>query len=569
MHLRGYQADFDRGITAAFEDYDNLLAVLPTGGGKTVVFAHRMMHTEGPRLAVAHRREIVGQISVALARAGVLHRIIAPRATVNRIRNQHLRKLGRSFVDQNAEAGVASVQTLCSRASRSDKATQAWLTGCSLSVFDEGHHYVKKGQWADAVNMVLNAKRLFITATPKRGDGLGMGVAADGFCETMVTGPSTKWLIAQGYLSPYQYKAPSSDIDLENLPRTASGEVSAKALRERTVESSLVGDVVDQYFKFAAGKRAIVFASDIATAREMEAAFVLRGVRAKELNGDTEDGERADAIEDFAQDRLQVLINVDLFDEGFDVPAADCAILARVTESLGKYLQMVGRVLRSVYADGYDLETQGGRLAAIAAGPKPTAIIIDPVRNWERHGLPTWHREWTLSGTEKGSRRVSDTVLQKICTECTQPYEAYHLACPSCGAVPEVFERATPKQVDGDLVSLDVEALDALFSGYAAANQTSEEYALGQVARNVPPIGRSNDLKAHRARLERRKVLRELVGWWMGAQPEDRDTREKQKRFFLRFGVDVMTAYTLNAKDTDALCELISKKFHEDLRDAE
>jgi hypothetical protein len=226
---------------------------------------------------------------------------------------------------------------------------------------------------------------------------------------------------------------------------------------------------------------------------------------------------------------------------------------------------MCGRVLRVLYAAGVDLSTPAGRVAAIAAGPKPKAIIIDPVRNWERHGMPDWPRVWSLEGKEKQSRGPSDTIPQRVCIACTQPYEAYYRACPHCGAVPVPAGRSLPEQVDGDLTELDVEALSALFARMQAADMDDAEYVAGQFTRRVPAIGRGADLKRHRAAKYRRQVLRELVGWWTGMQPEGRELGEKHRRFYLRFGVDIGTAFTLNLKDTDALIERITQNFTGDM----
>jgi hypothetical protein len=259
-----------------------------------------------------------------------------------------------------------------------------------------------------------------------------------------------------------------------------------------------------------------------------------------------------------------VLINVDLFDEGFDVPAADGVIIARPTMSLAKYLQMVGRVLRAVYAKGYDLNTVEGRLAAIAASPKQHAVVVDPVRNWERHGMPNWPRRWTLEGKTRNSRGPSDTVPQKVCDACTQPYRAFLLSCPYCGHTNEPAGRATPEQVDGDLTDLDVEAMAALFEKMRKADMDDDEFRLSQIARRVPPIGRSAELSRHRATKYRRQVLRELVAWWVGCQPA-RPRGEVHRRFYFRFGVDIGTAFTLDQTSTDNLIETIKQRFAEDM----
>lgn len=564
--LRGYQSKLLQDIRDAWARARSVLAVLPTGAGKTVCFSSLIHDHPGASAAVVHRKEIVGQISLSLGRLGVKHRIVAPPQVIARIRKQHLKKLGKSFIDPRALAGVISVQTLTSKASERDRALCDWLEQVTLCVFDEGHHYVKSGLWARAVERMANARLLFVTATPKRADGKGLGAHADGFADVMVEGPPTQWLIQQGFLCKFQYKAPASDLDVSGLVVTATGDLNTKALRARVVESHLVGDVVDLYKQFAAGKRAIVFASDVETAREMADAYNAAGIPAAELNGETEQGERDHTLDKFEAGELRVLVNVDLFDEGFDVPAVECVILARPTMSLAKYLQMVGRGLRPVYAKGHNLLTAEGRLAAMAASDKPHAIIIDPVRNWERHGMPNWPHRWTLDGAGKGTRAANDELVpQRVCLSCTQPYERFFLACPHCGAVPEPQGRSTPEQVDGNLMDLDVDGMAAMFAAWYAADMPDDEYQRSQIARNMHPLGRAQDLRRHQAAKYRRQVLRELVAWWVGMAPPDRPLGETHRRFYHRFGVDIGTAFTLGAAETDALIDTIKKRFSEDL----
>ncbi len=566
LKLRDYQAKFVADIHAAWGASRAVLGVLPTGAGKTVCFSKVINGHNGAAAAIVHRKEIVGQISQALARLEVRHRVVAPKDVIARIRRKHLKEFDKSFVDPHAEVGVVSVQTLTSPASGKNRELQKWVNQVTLAVYDEGHHYVKQGFWAKAVECMSRAKLLFVTATPERADGKGLGAHADGFAETMVEGPSTKWLIEQGYLCSFKYKAPHTDLDVSDIPITASGDLNTKAMRKRIVESHLVGDVVQQYQQFTPGKRAVVFANDVATAEEMARAFNDAGAPAIALSGETDSGVRDRALDAFEDGRLTALVNVDLFDEGFDVPAVEVVILSRITESLAKYLQMVGRALRPVYAKGFDLKTTEGRLAAMEAGSKPHAVVIDPVRNWERHGMPNWPRVWSLSGREKASRgKAGDLIAQRICLKCTQPYERFYDCCPYCGEpVPAPTGRAAPEQVEGDLTELDVDAMAALFEKMNRVELDDESFNADLIARHVPQIGRPRLIRRHQEAKARRAVLRHYVGWWVGMQ-EDRPLSEVHKRFYHRFNVDIGTAFTLNAKETDALIERIQQRYVEDL----
>jgi len=548
LALRPYQEPVKQDVMDALAQVRAVLLVMATGSGKTVVFSSIMHDHVGSAAAVVHRREIVGQIAISLAKLGVKHRIIAPPKTIKMIRQKQLRLFGRSFVDPHAKCGVISVQTLTSKATSNNEDTRRWLSQITLCVFDEGHHYVQTGHWAKAVGLMCNAKLLFVTATPTRADGKGLGSHADGFVDTMVEGPGTRELIASGYLAPFRYFCPGTDLDVEGVRLTATGDVNTQEVRQRIIRSHFVGDLVEHYQRFAAGLRTIVFANDVATAFEHAEAFRQAGVEAVALHGGTEEAERDRELSRFENGPPSVLINVDLFDEGFDVPGVEAVILARVTESLAKYLQMIGRGLRSLEG-------------------KAEAIIIDPVRNWERHGLPIIPRVWSLDRRDKQSRtRNAELVPQKICTNCTQPFEAFYKVCPYCGTEPMPGGRARPDQVDGDLLELDLDALSALLDDIARADMPDEAYRFDQIRRNIPPIGRPPDLKRHRAAKYRRTVLRELIAWWYGMQPSGRELGEKHRRFYHRFGVDVGTALTLNATDTDALIARMQLNFTEDMR---
>ena len=550
--LRPFQEVFESNIYDAWTRVRAVLGVLPTGGGKTVVFSSIIHAHVGASAAVVHRKEIIRQISLALGKLGVKHRIVGAEKLVRSIRRRHLRDFGKSYIDPQAACGVVSVQTLTSRGAANDTALQRWVGQVTLAVFDEGHHYVQQGQWGRAVEAFHRAKLLFVTATPERADGKGLGAHVDGFVDEMVVGPSTAWLTKQEFLTPFRYFCPGSDFNMDDAPVGAGGDFTHQYMRKKVVESSIVGDVVDHYLRFTPGRQCIVFASDVQTADDMAAAFRARGVTAVALSGETDADVRDRELDKFEGLETQVLLNVDLFDEGFDVPAVEVVLMARPTDSLAKYLQMVGRALR--IKDGKDF-----------------AYIIDPVRNWQRHGMPDWPRVWNLDGRERGVRRsVSDLEKQTICLGCTQPYPGYLLACPhritpECRHPPAPPGRSGPEEVAGDLAELDQEALAAMFAQVAAANLTDEEYDADLIARHVPKIGRGAAHRRNRSLRQRRAVLTELVGWWVGMQPAGRDLREKHKRFYSRFGVDIVTAFALDAAATDRLIDAIQLNFTKDM----
>lgn len=545
--LRPDQKTFVQGIYDALKSHRAVLGVFSTGGGKTFCFSSIISAHTGGSLTTVHRKRIIIQISKSFALFGVRHRVIAPEHVIKEARRQHMKKFGQSYIDRASRVGIASVQTITSKASAKNRKLKLWLSGVSLAVFDEGHHYVKTGQWAKSVELIPDtAKMIFVTATPERCDGKGLGAHADGFIEAMVEGPPLRWLIDNGRLSRYKYYCPKTDFSVDDIPLTSSGDFNRNLFRSRVVKSGLVGDVVQHYITYAKGLKTIVFATDVKTAEEMAALFTKTGYPAVSLSYKTPLKVIEKNLEKYESGEIKVLINVDLFDEGFDVPDTEADILARPTESLCKYLQEIGRVLR------------------VAEG-KEHAIIIDCVRNWERHGHFTWPRVWSLDSREKRTGKPNDGRPKlKICVNCTQPYEAFLRKCPYCGHVDKPIGRRKLEQVDGDLFELDADALAAVFDKVKRANMSGDEYKAELRRKGCPVIGIPRNVKMHNEVLHKRKVLYHLMSWWIGSQ-NGRDLSEIYRRFFHRFGIDAATAFTLNRSETEELISRIAERYQEDL----
>ena len=362
--LRPYQSELKfQTFTAWDSNYFNVLMRLPTGGGKTKTFCSLVIDT--PHLTTAimvHRKELVQQISLTLAEEGIVHNLIASRKDIRGIIAAQRRMFGKQFYNPHSKVTVISVDTLISR----QEVYKTWLPTIQQLIIDEATHVLKENKWGRARALFVNARCLGVTATPERLDKKGLGSHADGIFDIMVEGPSTKWMIDQGFLSKYKIAIPESDYQSYLQKGSANADYSKKAMMQASSQSQITGDVVKNYIKIANGKQAILFASDVATSKAMEKKFLLAGIKAKSLNGTTNDKDRLESLEAFRNKEIQVLLNVDLFDEGLDVPGIECVIMARPTKSLGKFLQMVGRGLRM--ADG-----------------KPYLILIDHVGNVQEH----------------------------------------------------------------------------------------------------------------------------------------------------------------------------------------
>jgi superfamily II DNA or RNA helicase len=549
--LRPYQYELKRAIYTAWQDVTtpNVLGVAPTGAGKTVLFSDILQEHRGASVAIAHRQELVSQISLALARNGVRHRIIGAKTTLKACVAIHFHELGRSYVDPSAPCAVAGVDTLV----RMDK-RDAWLHQVTLGVQDEAHHMLANNKWGKAASMFPNARWLGVTATPIRADGAGLGRHADGLMDTMVLAPSMRELISMGYLTPYRIFAPPSDIDMHDVPLSAGGDFSPPALSKAVHKSHITGDVVQHYVKHANGKLGITFCVDVAAAVDQATAFKAAGIPAEVVSANTPDLLRANILAKFRKREILQLVNVDLFGEGFDLPAIEVVSMARPTASLNLFVQSFGRGLRLMLDptiaatwDQYDDEM---RRELIAKSNKPYAIILDHVGNTLRHGLPDAPRPWTLDRRDRRARNTADGVIPvRTCPGCALSYERFHTCCPYCGFIPEPAGRSLPEQVDGDLMELTPEALDRLRGDLDAAQTFTVPYG-------AEPIVVNSQRKFHHERLEARERLRQAVALWCGrhtSQTDEGTMRREQKRFYLRFGIDVLTAQTLNRADSEAL----------------
>lgn len=542
----------------------NVLVKSPTGSGKTVVLADIVRTADCASAVIAHRSELVSQISLALAKEGVRHRIIGPDSLRRACAAIHVASLGRSFYEATARVGVCGVDTLINR----DVARDPWFFQVGLWVQDEAHHVLKENKWGAAAQMFPNARGLGVTATPARADGKGLGLHASGLFEEMVEGPEMRQLIDEGFLTDYRVFCPPSDVDYSNVTVTASGDYSAPKLRAAVHASNrIVGDVVGHYLKLARGKLGVTFAVDVESATEIAEAFRAAGTPAEVVSAKTPDLLRVQILKRFANRELLQLVNVDLFGEGFDLPAIEVVSMVRKTESWPLFVQQFGRALRLMVAPehlmqwgGYSVER---RLQLIAESGKPHALIIDHVGNVLRHGLPDAPRVDTLDDRKGGARSTTpQEVPVRVCLNpngmgpgipCIFTYERFRKACPMCGFVPVPATRNAPEAVDGDLLELDAETL-AMLRG-----QVLDLHAAPRIPQHLNVIAQAGARKQHLAKVAAQHGLRERIALWAGWQKHQGYTdSESYRRFFHAFGMDVLSAQALGRADAEALDAKIS-----------
>lgn len=366
LKLRGYQ---DEAITALFDAWADGMrspaVVLPTGAGKTVIFAAlidewRNMHdTErGKRVMVlVHRDELADQ-AISKIRAA------SPDLSVGKV------KAGDN--DVHADVVVASVQTI-SRPRRLHSLVESQFRPASmlvppsrfgLIITDECHHAAAVSYQA-VYGAFPESLHAGFTATLERGDGVGLGSV----WEDVVYSRSPLWMMKHGYLvQPRAYREDIGGFDLGGVKRTG-GDYQAGDLGRALEESDLAETLPGIWKEHAAGRPTVVFTPTVATAHGVAESFRGAGIPSAVVSGETPREERLTVFEDFRNGRVTALVNCMVLTEGFDAPWASCAIIARPTQSRPLYIQMVGRVLRP-WRDKTDaviinVAGAGGKLATL------------------------------------------------------------------------------------------------------------------------------------------------------------------------------------------------------------
>lgn len=346
--LRPYQQNIKHNLFEAWRQCPSVMVQMPTGTGKThllaSVISDRMMADDTAIIwIVAHRRELVEQIEETVARYGISK--------------------------DDGRVKVMSIQWL----SKHWENVRDERPG--LIVIDEAHHALA-GTYRDLWLRYPDAKKLCMTATPCRLNGKGFTDLFD----TLITSDSIADFIRQGWLSAFDYVSIRPDSEDQRLingleRRGADGDFQVKemdtVLNRRPSIERLYGSVR----QYADGKKGIVYAISISHARNISGYYNQCGMNTVAIDSKTPANERKRLVESFRQGKIQVLVNVDIFSEGFDCPDVEFIQLARPTLSLPKYLQQVGRGLR---------KTEG----------KESCMIIDNVGLYRLFGLPTAHWDW-------------------------------------------------------------------------------------------------------------------------------------------------------------------------------
>ena len=359
IRLYNYQTEMKERIDVAFRSYRSVMVQMPTGTGKTVLLSE-VVKSEEQRVKnpwvwiVVHRRELVEQIRDTLNTM-----LSCPYSTLDTTS---------PLLSENSRIKVMSIQWL-------SRHYQDMAEKPSLIVIDEAHHAVAK-TYAEVMNAYPEARKLGVTATPCRLNKKGF---TDLFDVLLQSWP-TKKFIADGRLSLYDYMSIKADsIDQRMVfgltKRGADGDFSLKEMSEKLDVQPSIERLCDTILRYASNKKGIVYAIDIKHAEHIAEQYRVHGIHAVAISSKTPNDERRLTIDKFKAGLIQVLVNVDLFGEGFDCPDVEFIQLARPTLSLAKYLQQVGRGMR------------------VFEGKK-FCLILDNVGLYRLFGLPSDERDW-------------------------------------------------------------------------------------------------------------------------------------------------------------------------------
>lgn len=361
--LRPYQQKAKKEIFEAWDEVDNVMFQMPTGTGKTRLFTsiisdinkYSIHRREAVKiLIIAHRTELIDQIGESLDRYRVGHNFMA----------------GGRDRKHKYPVYVASIQTITNAHNIKD----AKKLNVQFVIIDEAHHALA-ASYRKLWEMYPNAKRLGVTATPWR---MNHQSFLDLFDKLVMSMP-IKDFIKQGYLAPYKYYSLKDDSDIQRtidgIELDSFGEYKESSMEEKMDIGSIRAQLLDSYLSLAEGKKGIIYAINRVHAKHICEEYQKAGYKAVSIDSKTPTGERKDLEKKFKKGEIDIIVNVDIFSEGYDCPDIEFIQLARPTRSLAKYLQQVGRGLR------------------ITAN-KQNCVILDNVGMYSRFGLPDARRHW-------------------------------------------------------------------------------------------------------------------------------------------------------------------------------
>lgn len=456
---------------------------------------------------LVHRVELVRQTSEALTNWGVFHGVINPNFKP----------------DETQTVQVASVQTLIKRLDK--------YAAPDFIIIDEAHHSVANS-YVKILKAYPEAKILGPTATPCRTDGKGLGH----IFEQMVIGKNTRELIDMGFLVKPSIFAPKNKIDLSKV-KTVMGDYDKEQLIQIVDKPQITGDAIEHYTKLCPGVPCVVFCVNVKHAENVAEQFREAGYRSESVDGTMKDDQRSRILGGLGK-TIDVITSVNLISEGTDIPVITAIIILRPTKSLSLQIQMWGRALRTIYSEGTDRSNLESRLNGIKKGGKPKAFILDHVGSSWVHGFPEDHREWSLEGVTKKTKKKDDVLAISQCKMCYAVYTPQPF-CPECFYRSPVQENIL-KQVSGELVEITDEQKKLI------SDKTRKEVSQNRSLEKLKKFGKSKGygpgwaIQIYNSRIKKdefkkiEKSVTEIIGI---------DNIEKFRKMFMK-GIPIDKCYS-------------------------
>lgn len=369
MELRPYQKESMESVFEQWEEVDKTLLVLPTGCGKTIVFAKitEQCVKGGKRvLILAHRGELLEQAADKIAKTTGL--------------GCATEKAEQSSLNTWYRIVVGSVQTLM----REKRLNQFDRDYFDVIIIDEAHHCISDS-YQKVLQYFSNAKVLGVTATPDRGDMKNLG----SYFESLAYEYSLPKAIKEGYLCPIKAQTIPLKLDLSGVSQQA-GDFKTSDID--TALDPYLFQIGDEMRKYCTNRKTVVFLPLVKTSQKFTHILNELGFRAVEVNGGSDD--RAEVLQDFESGKYNVLCNSMLLTEGWDCPSVDCVVVLRPTKVRALYSQMVGR---------------GTRLCE----GKKELLLLDFLWHSERHEL--CHPAHLISENEEVAKQITKNIAEAGC----------------------------------------------------------------------------------------------------------------------------------------------------------
>lgn len=397
MRLRNYQRATVDSVFAEWKESRSTLAVLPTGTGKTIIFAFVIRRAFPARaLVVVHREELATQAQDKIARVtGFRTEIEMGERSVD---------MGQGHFLGAPQVIVASVQTLCAGGDGGGRMGKFDPAHFGLVIIDEAHHATASTyrRVIDYFGQNPACRILGVTATPDRADEEALGQVFD----TVALDYEILDAISDGWLVPIEQQVVTvGDLDFSAI-RTTAGDLNGGDLAAVMEEEKALHGVASPAVEIIGRRRALVFAASVKHAERLAEIFNRhREHSAGFVCGETPKEERRDILRRFSDGSLQIVCNCGVLTEGFDDPGVEVIVMGRPTKSRALYAQMVGRATRPLggLVDHHDADTPELRRALIAASAKPVCLVVDFEGNAGRHKL--------MSSADILGGKVSDRAI--------------------------------------------------------------------------------------------------------------------------------------------------------------